>query len=148
MRSEPQFPFHSLNCELTLSTRTSSERPSGRSVELAEETNGRHRACLLLVWPSQLVSFHLMDTIRHTRLTYAVGAYFQQVKDQDAMLAILEQTQQDHARPTEGVIENMLKAWGRFSLLVRPNRNIRINLVLTALTQTERQAQKKRDRGR
>ncbi|KAJ4286883.1 hypothetical protein N0V88_007897 [Collariella sp. IMI 366227] len=60
----------------------------------------------------------------------AFGAYFQRVEDQDAMLAILEQTQQEHARPTEGVIENMLKAWGRFGLL------------------NERQAQKKRDGGR
>ncbi|KAL2134715.1 hypothetical protein VTI74DRAFT_11035 [Chaetomium olivicolor] len=58
----------------------------------------------------------------------AFGAYFQRVEDQDAMLAILEQTQQDHARPTEGVIENMLKAWGRLTLL------------------TERQAQKEREK--
>ncbi|KAK4038855.1 hypothetical protein C8A01DRAFT_47573 [Parachaetomium inaequale] len=43
----------------------------------------------------------------------AFGHYFDRVEEQDAMLAILEQTQKDHARPTESVSLEMLQAWGR-----------------------------------
>ncbi|KAL1839553.1 hypothetical protein VTJ49DRAFT_1416 [Mycothermus thermophilus] len=43
----------------------------------------------------------------------AFGGYFDKIEEQDAMLAILEQTQKDHARPTESVRLEMLKAWGR-----------------------------------
>jgi hypothetical protein len=35
------------------------------------------------------------------------------------MLAILEQTQRNHARPTERVILHMLRIWGRYDALVR-----------------------------
>jgi hypothetical protein len=46
-------------------------------------------------------------------LTGAVGHYFDRVEEQDAMLALLEQTQKDHARPTESVSIELLQAWGR-----------------------------------
>ncbi|AEO62221.1 uncharacterized protein THITE_2106159 [Thermothielavioides terrestris NRRL 8126] len=52
----------------------------------------------------------------------AFGAYFRSVEDQDAMLAILEQTEKNHARPTEGVILDLLQIWGRHDLLVRRTR--------------------------
>lgn len=42
-----------------------------------------------------------------------VGGYFEGVREQDAMLAILEQTQKDHARPTESVRLELLRVWGR-----------------------------------
>jgi len=43
----------------------------------------------------------------------AFGHYFDGVEEQDAMLAILEQTQMDHARPTESVRLELLQVWGR-----------------------------------
>ncbi|KAL2169235.1 hypothetical protein VTG60DRAFT_6315 [Thermothelomyces hinnuleus] len=43
----------------------------------------------------------------------AFGHYFNKVEEQDAMISILEETQKDHARPTEGVRLEMLQAWGR-----------------------------------
>jgi hypothetical protein len=43
----------------------------------------------------------------------AVGGYFQRAEEQDAMLAILEQTQKDHARPTKSVQLELLRMWNR-----------------------------------
>ncbi|KAL2148430.1 hypothetical protein VTH82DRAFT_2350 [Thermothelomyces myriococcoides] len=43
----------------------------------------------------------------------AFGHYFNKVEEQDAMISILEETQKEHARPTEGVRFEMLQAWGR-----------------------------------
>jgi len=47
------------------------------------------------------------------RLIDPVGGYFEGIREQDAMLAILEQTQKDHARPTESVRLELLRVWGR-----------------------------------
>ncbi|KAK3309229.1 uncharacterized protein B0T15DRAFT_134260 [Chaetomium strumarium] len=49
----------------------------------------------------------------------AFGSYFDGVEEQDAMLAILEQTQRNHARPTERVILHMLQVWGRYDALAK-----------------------------
>ncbi|KAK4120968.1 hypothetical protein N657DRAFT_578711, partial [Parathielavia appendiculata] len=43
----------------------------------------------------------------------AFGGYFHTIEEQDAMLAILDQTQKDHARPTESVRLDMLRLWRR-----------------------------------
>lgn len=40
-----------------------------------------------------------------------VGHLFSRLQDQTAMLAILEQTEKDHARPTLEVQQQMKKAW-------------------------------------
>ncbi|KAL2142995.1 hypothetical protein VTI28DRAFT_454 [Corynascus sepedonium] len=49
----------------------------------------------------------------------AFGHYFDKAEEQDAMISILEQTQNDHARPTEGVKLEMLQAWGRLGSVSR-----------------------------
>ncbi|KAL2159056.1 hypothetical protein VTH06DRAFT_2815 [Thermothelomyces fergusii] len=43
----------------------------------------------------------------------AFGHYFNNVEEQDAMISILEETQREHARPTESVRLEMLQVWGR-----------------------------------
>lgn len=90
-------------------------RRFGRSAPWGVGTSSLRRASLQPVWRYRFVSWSVPLTAQAeaTRLTYAVGHYFDRVEEQDAMLAILEQTQKDYARPTGSVRREMLQVWGR-----------------------------------
>jgi hypothetical protein len=74
-------------------------------------------ACVSFALPGLVISSYIL--IRETNqkaLRYPlVGDQFLERRDQDAMLHILQKTEDDHARPTEAVRHQMMRSWGWIS---------------------------------